>query len=209
MSEPQPRQPRLSASFIAVFYLILAGIALLLAKWLGDLNLLVWHRGGPTPVWVDALMGAGVGVVVVFLSDLMDQRFAWSRRLGREFGRTLGRLTLSDAFIFALASGVAEELLFRGFLQQFLSEVAFSGPWAEWLGLGAASLIFGVLHIGRNLKKMLPWTAMAVLLGAVFGWMYLYTGNVLAPIIAHFTINFFNLQSISRDYGHLRDDEHK
>ena len=28
--------------------------------------------------------------------------------------------------------------------------------------------------------------------------MYLYTGNVLAPVLCHFTINFLNLAQIAR-----------
>jgi membrane protease YdiL (CAAX protease family) len=207
VSEPTRKPASPTAGFIAGFYVVLAGVALVLAKFFGDLNVLVWHNVHDTPVYLDAIIGATVGVVVVGLSGVLDRYAEWSRELGREFGRTLGALSMPEAFIFALASGVGEELFFRGFLQQLLTEVAFSGPWADWAGLACASVIFGLLHIGPNLRKIWPWTLMAVVLGAVFGWMYLYTGNVLAPIIAHFTINFFNLQSIGRQYGHLKEDE--
>lgn len=207
MSEPTPQLASPSTGFIAVFYAILAGIAVFLGDWVGDLNVLVWHNVHDIAYYLDAILGAGVGVVVVALSGVLDRYTEWSRELGREFGRTLGRLSVGQSFVFALASGIGEELFFRGFLQQLLTEVAFSGSWADWAGLAGASLIFGLLHIGPNLKKIWPWTAMAVILGGVFGGMYLYTGNVLAPVVAHFTINFFNLQSIGRQYGHLKQDE--
>jgi len=29
----------------------------------------------------------------------------------------------------------------------------------------------------------------------------MYTGNLVAPVVAHFTINFLNLRFISRTYG--------
>ncbi|AWV89593.1 hypothetical protein DN745_09685 [Bradymonas sediminis] len=190
-----------------MFYIVLTGAALLLAHWFGGLDVFVWHNANDTPFHLDAALGALVGVVFVGVSSLLDRYTEWSRELGREFGRTLGQVSMSQAFVFALASGIGEEVFFRGFLQQLFSGLLFDGPWADWSGLIFASLIFGMLHIGPNLKKIWPWTIMAVILGGVFGAMYLYTGNVLAPIVAHFTINFFNLQSIGRQYGHLKQDE--
>lgn len=207
MSEPSRQPAAPSANIITVFYIVLTGVALLLAKLFGGMNVFVWHDANETPFYMDALLGAGVGVLVVGLSSVLDRYTEWSRELGREFGRTLGKMSMGQAFVFALGSGVGEELFFRGFLQQLFSGQIFGGPWADGWGLAAASLIFGMLHIGPNIKKIWPWTAMAIILGAVFGWMYLYTGNVLAPIVAHFTINFFNLQSIGRQYGHLKQDE--
>ncbi len=194
----------ITVGFVAAFYAFLGVLAWVLATFFGDLNLLVWHDANNTSVFFDAGVGVAVGVVVVLASNVLDEKAEWARRLGREFGRTLGPLSTFDAFIFALASGIGEELLFRGFLQQLLTEVVFEGVWADWAGLVTASVVFGLLHIGPDIKKFWPWTAMAVILGAGFGWMYLYTGNVLAPILAHFTINFFNLQSIGRKYGHLK-----
>lgn len=205
MSDPRPRSPGLSSALVAVFYAVLGAVALGLARWLGDLNVAQWHNLNQTPVYADALLGAVVGLLVVGLSDVLDRYAEWSRELSREFGRTLGALNMRQAFIFALASGVGEEMLFRGFLQQFLSEVVFGAAYGDWLGLTVASLLFGMLHIGPDLRKMLPWTGLAIVLGFAFGLMYLYTGNLLAPIVAHFTINFFNLQSISRRYGHLKE----
>lgn len=197
---------RITVGFVVAFYAFLGVLAWILASVFGDINLLVWHDANDTSVYFDAGIGVAVGVVVVLASNVLDKKAEWARELGREFGRTLGALSTGEAFIFALASGIGEELLFRGFLQQILTEAVFSGAWADWMGLIAASLIFGLLHVGPDIKKFWPWTAMAVVLGAGFGWMYLYTGNVLAPILAHFTINFFNLQSIGRKYGHLKAD---
>lgn len=196
----------ITVGFVVVFYGILAGLAWLLAGFFGDLNILVWHDANDTSVYLDAGLGVGLGIAVVLASGLLDNVAEWARRLGEEFGKVLGELSTTDAFIFALASSIGEELFFRGFLQQLFTEVVFAGPYGDWIGLAAASVVFGLLHIGPDAKKFWPWTVMAIVLGAGFGWMYLYTGNVLAPILAHFTINFFNLQSISRKYGHLKEE---
>ncbi|MBA2663464.1 MAG: CPBP family intramembrane metalloprotease [Bradymonadaceae bacterium] len=188
---------RLSAPFVFVFYLIIVGLAFVLGNSLAGLDVLIWHDDNDTSVAFDALLGVGVGVVVVALSQVLDRTTRWARVLTDEFSKLLGSLSVTQAFIFAAASGIAEEIFFRGFLQQLLSVHVFSGASAPFLGLIVASLIFGGLHLGPDFKRFWPWMAMAIVLGGVFGWMYLYTGNVLAPIVAHFTTNFFNLLFMS------------
>lgn len=197
---------RLSVGFVTIFYLFLAALAWGLAAIFGDLDLLVWHNRHSTSVYFDAGLGVGVGLVTVAVSQILDRTTTWAENLGREFGKVLGEIDMSAAFIFATASAIGEELLFRGFLQQILSVSVFGGPYGDWIALVVSTLVFGLLHMGPDIKKFWPWTAMALLLGGVFGWMYLYTGNILAPMVAHFTVNFFNLQAIGRRYGDAGED---
>ena len=83
----------------------------------------------------------------------------------------------------ALASGVAEEAFFRGALQPHV-------------GLVAASLIFGVVHFVPR-REFLPWTVFAVAAGFLLGWLFDTTGNLVAPVVAHTTINAVNLWLLS------------
>ena len=83
----------------------------------------------------------------------------------------------------AIVSSVGEEILFRGFLQSY---------WGLWL----TSLVFGLLHIPMQ-KHHWPWTVMAVIMGVVFGSCYEWRGTLTAPLIAHFTINYFNLHALA------------
>jgi hypothetical protein len=198
---------RISVGFVTVFYLFLAALAWGLATIFGDLDLLVWHNENSTSVYFDAGMGAVVGLVTVVASQVLDRTTSWAQELGREFGKVLGPIDVSAAFIFATASAIGEELLFRGFLQQVLSVSVFGGPYGDWTALIVATLVFGLLHMGPDIKKFWPWTVMALVLGGVFGWMYMYTGNILAPMIAHFTVNFFNLQAIGSRYGDAAEDD--
>lgn len=200
--DPDGRPPRpspgLSTGMAVGFY----GVLLLAAWLLGDvwlnLDLIRWHDGWDQPIWVDALVGAGLGLVFVVLTRIFERTMEWARVLTREFRKILGGLTLTQVAVFAVTSGIAEEVFFRGFLQQALSELAFNN---EWIGLVVASLVFGLIHIGPDREKFLPWTIMAVVLGFVFGLVYMYTGNIVAPVVAHFTINFFNLKHIARPTG--------
>lgn len=200
-------RPNLSIRLVVVFYIILAMIAWGLALFFDGLNPFIWHDANQTSVWFDAGISVAFGLGVVALSQLLDRTAEWAQELGREFGKILGKLSVDEIFVVACASGIGEELFFRGFLQQVLTDWAFTGTYAEWWGLGVSSVIFGALHVGPDVKKFLPWTAMAIVFGGVFGWIFLYTGNVLGPILAHFTINFFNIMSISQKYGVSRESD--
>jgi membrane protease YdiL (CAAX protease family) len=68
-------------------------------------------------------------------------------------------------------SGVGEEAFFRGALQPVL-------------GLVLTSLLFGVLHVGPD-RRYLVWSLWAVAAGFLFGFLYQWTGGLLAPMTAH------------------------
>ena len=84
-----------------------------------------------------------------------------------------------DLVLLSVLSGVGEEILFRGALQPVI-------------GLVAASLLFGALHVGPD-RRYLVWTVWAVGAGFLFGALYLWTGGILAPVIAHVLHNAVTL----------------
>ena len=146
----------------------------------------IYRLEGSTATWlmVSPLLGLGVGLVVVALSRLSVRQFRWARRLHIDFRHILGQLSLTEILILAAASSVGEELLFRGALM-------------PWLGLWPQAVIFALLHVGPG-KRFLPWTASAFVVGLLFGWLAQTTGDLGAPIAAHFIINGLNLHFISR-----------
>jgi membrane protease YdiL (CAAX protease family) len=79
----------------------------------------------------------------------------------------------------SLLSGVGEEMLFRGALQQEF-------------GIVVASLLFGLVHVGPD-RRYVVWTGWAVLAGFVFGSLYEVTDGLLAPIVAHCAHNAVTL----------------
>lgn len=183
-----------------VFYALMAGVAVIGAS-LADLDLLVWHDAFHTTTTFDATLGIGVGVTVVIISAVLEKYAEWARRLSAAFGELLGSLSMGQVTVFAVTSALGEELLFRGFLQQWLSDGLFDGPMSDWLGLIVASTIFGLIHVGPDRKTFLPWTIMALVMGFAMGGMYLYTGNLLAPILTHFTINLLNIAQIAQKHS--------
>jgi len=107
------------------------------------------------------------------------------------------KIRVSDAFLVALYSSIGEEALFRGAAQPWLARlIGGLGPIPEpWPGVFIASLLFGLVH-APMVRALLPWTIAAVLMGFVFGALAVAGDCLLPAVIAHFTINFINLQRI-------------
>ena len=81
-----------------------------------------------------------------------------------------GNLSPIEITVISLAAGIGEELLFRGVLQ------------AE-MGLVPASVIFGLLHMGGS--GTLVFGCWVMLMGGALGGLAIWTGGLLAPIVAH------------------------
>jgi membrane protease YdiL (CAAX protease family) len=79
---------------------------------------------------------------------------------------------------------VAEEALFRGFIQQSLSRRF------DWrVGLVVASLLFGLAHFSGGPLLMI----FAALAGAGYGLVFHFTGRLWCAVLAHFVFNFCHL----------------
>lgn len=75
----------------------------------------------------------------------------------------------------AAAAGIGEEMVFRAVVQGALTRKL--GVWAS---IGIASLIFGACH-----PISLLYAFVVTLIGGYLGWLWVYTGNLLVPIVTH------------------------
>ena len=135
----------------------------------------------------DLLLGVAAAAVLIALSDWATLKTRWGDDLARAMARALGPLSVSNAVLLALVSGFAEEVFFRGALQ----------PRVGWL---LASLLFGCVHFVPR-REFLPWTGFAIGAGLLFGALFVWTGNLLAPVTAHVVVNGVNLPRLVRRYG--------
>ena len=76
--------------------------------------------------------------------------------------------------VICLVVSVCEELLFRGAIQFAI------GPY--W-----TSIVFAAIHV-RYLRHWIP-TGLVFSISYGLGWIYLQTGSLWAPIVAHFAID--------------------
>lgn len=131
---------------------------------------------------VGCCLASIAALVTVRSTRALVARTRWARALHLHLrGLLLGQ---SSARLLALAcaSSVAEELFFRAAL-------------LPACGLVLSSLVFGVLHVSPR-ETAFGWMAWATLMGAVFGLLFVWSGNVLAPMLAHAAINYENMQYI-------------
>ncbi len=99
-----------------------------------------------------------------------------------------------ELLLISAAAGLGEELLFRGLVQN-LGQAWLGTLW----GLALASLLFGLAH------PLTRWyIAIAALIGLYLGWLWLATGNLLAPIVAHGLYDFVVLLVMARPRRALR-----
>ena len=88
--------------------------------------------------------------------------------------------------VIALLPAIGEELVFRGLFQNEL----FRGTRNIHLSIWVSAIIFSAIHI--QFYGFIP----RLLLGALFGYLYYWSGNLLVPMFAHFFNNAFGVTMI-------------
>ena len=105
------------------------------------------------------------------------------------------RCSTVELALVGVAAGVGEEMFFRGLVQDAM------GRWAGVpAGVLAASVLFGLAH-----PLGVEYAAAAALTGLWLGGLYVATGNLLSPIVAHAAYDFMALcYLVRRSRGHER-----
>ena len=131
------------------------------------------------PTLAQLILGVAVIVLLIFIQGTIGAIWAL---LDPEQAQQLGNIneallagfdSIGEWFVLALASGIGEELLFRGALQPVF-------------GLPLTSLLFAVVHIQYGLT---PITIVVFILGLILGIVRRYTNTTVA-IFVHFGYNF-------------------
>ena len=153
-----------------------------------DLTSVLW----PTTTAIAQGVGAGLalGLTLPLVTAPWARRVLLLRGLKRswdalESGLGPG-LRIREVMVLAVCSGISEEIFFRGVL---LHDV----------GLAASSVLFGLLH-----PLGIAYVLWATAAGAGFGLLYLATGSLVAPALAHGTYNLIALGYLRRRSGRER-----
>lgn len=153
--------------------------------------------------WRDAAIGvAATAPLGLFLNWFMRTdrtAIAKFRREQIEFFAGLGfELTWPRIILLALASGISEELFFRGFLQVYID-----GFTPVAVSIFVTNVLFGLLHWRTAIYALIAGSV-GIYLGVLF-WL---TGNLVAPMVAHGVYNFFafiltrqSLRALQADRG--------
>ena len=172
---------------------VLTGIALLLAAPGGLLLLersasdIPWLLGSVTHMAVTAVLLGLAATIPLGQGVLMGARTSWRRKYAKAAQRFRYFLPVTKEerrwwLFVSVSAGICEELLFRGYLLQFLNGKMSGGPA---LGLTAAWLVssagFGVGHLYQGVRGAIT----AALGGAVLGLMAILTGDLLLSMVVH------------------------
>jgi membrane protease YdiL (CAAX protease family) len=115
----------------------------------------------------------------------------WARGFETRAGEATKFLTTFDSFgdfvigmiVIAVLPGIGEELVFRGFLQPTLHRATNNIHVAIWF----SAILFSAIHM--QFFGFVP----RMLLGALFGYLYYWSGNLAIPMFAHFINNGFSV----------------
>jgi membrane protease YdiL (CAAX protease family) len=170
------------------------GAAVALAAWI--------LRGGLPPIGLrltiaDAALGlAGVATYLAYnvAISLGLGRTAWGRDilgwLNKRNATLFGRLPLWTMLLMALFAGVAEEIVFRGWMQPL------AGVWLT-------SALFAVLHFlptRFDWSHRATWQMAAIYfpVGVAVGFLYDWRANLLAPMLMHWLSDSIGLLALAR-----------
>ena len=174
-SKPAQATPWQTVLSIVGFELGLALLALVLAAWL---SIDLWARfylDMPTLNWAVVATVPLLGAMLA----LTKSDWQWVKVLNEPVETyikpMLKGLPPGGLFLIALAAGTGEELLFRGLIQQGLSDWAGAG-----FGLVAASVLFGLAHALNRY-----YVLVTVVMGFYLGLLYQASENILLVLLVH------------------------
>ena len=117
-----------------------------------------------------------------FIEQILKQQEEAAAALTEQFlqADNIGVLLLNIGLM-ALLPALAEEVSFRGTLQQILAQGKLKGQ--IHIAIWATAFIFSAVHM--QFYGFVP----RMLMGAMFGYVFVWTGTLWVPILMHFTNN--------------------
>lgn len=136
------------------------------------------------------IMAVLVLVLVLPIVDPVDfvKKLTHYQLTIKQFNFSLSSLVKFDKviylFLMVIMTPVVEEIIYRGFLFNLLLK-----KYSVKLALIISSLIFAFFHL------RFAGIGFLFVYGLFFGYVYYKTNSLIAPILAHFTINFLAMFS--------------
>lgn len=135
---------------------------------------------GWTGLSLSVLGGGALAAATVRATRVLVKRAGWAKMLHADLRPAVRDAGDGTLVVLGLASGVSEELFFRGLI-------------VPVLGLFLSALAFGALHRLRGRVGWI-WASWAAVMGCLFGGLFVVTGSLVGPIVAHVVINVMNLR---------------
>ncbi len=130
---------------------------------------------------LDALLGAGVAVVVVALGTLL----LYIGGNLKIYGVSFNILNLFASTLLFILVAFVEEVVIRGYVLLNLME-----SMNRWLALFISAFLFTLMHLGNEDITLMAELNIFIA-GILLGVNYIYTKNLWFAIFFHFAWNFF------------------
>ena len=118
-------------------------------------------------------------LMILLLESQLGARLPGVREVRQNISAVLvplvGHVRFAEALALSCLAGLSEEVFFRGVLQREI-------------GIGFASVIFGLLH-----ALSLPYVLWATVVGGYLGWLAQWSGNLWLPIVTHTVVDLIGL----------------
>ena len=151
----------------------------------------------PAPLATAAVLGA-VATLPLLAGLFVMERLPWAplvrlqQLVETQLVPLFAHMSLWQLLLIALAAGLGEELLFRGWLQASLTDW-IGPPLGVGLALAVTSVAFGACH------WLTPaYGVLALLISVYLGLLFLLTDSILAPIVCHALYDFIALVYLVR-----------
>lgn len=126
--------------------------------------------------------------------DFAESFESWAREREDSLGEVTKFLTqfasrnefLIAIIVIAVLPAIGEEIVFRGLIQNELRRATHNPHVAIWF----AAILFSAIHF--QFFGFIP----RLLLGALFGYLYYWSGNLVIAIIAHFVNNAVSVTAL-------------
>ena len=170
--------------------------------WSEDHKPFTWLRLTQTTHWSHYLLAVGIMLCAVpginFLADLnsrvvLPESLGFIEQILKKQEEAAAALTerflqadsigglLINIGLIAFLPALVEEVSFRGTLQQILAQGKLKGQ--IHIAIWATAFIFSAIHM--QFYGFIP----RMLMGAMFGYIFVWTGTLWVPILMHFTNN--------------------
>lgn len=164
-----------------------------------------------TRTQIDVLFLLGTILLIIFIQPaincigyynqqmILPEFFDWMKEYEESAEKTL-KLVFADRtiisliinlLVIAVLAGLTEEFFFRGCLQQIILKIVKNRHLAIWI----TAITFSAIHL--QFYGFVP----RVLLGALLGYLFVWSGNIWVPVIVHIMHNAINVVLIHMYYG--------
>ena len=146
------------------------------------------------PTFEVVVLLSTIGIIAAVVVVLVSEHISQTPEKMNPPSDKRGRITFF--IVIVLLASIAEEMLFRGFLQNILDNALLLALDLGWFsitgGAVVSAIVFGLIHVApaKQMGSSVPVLVIsAAILGLIAGIFLTVSGSIILPIIVHMEFN--------------------